>query len=87
MSLTEGSDELHELDEISKRRSTWTTNLPTLPGWYWYKEEGFDRVIVKIELDGHLLLGLKHGLEMDWDALHQRGAWPGEWIGPLEVPQ
>jgi hypothetical protein len=57
---------------------TWTTEKPTVPGWYWWKSKQYSPVIVEIyrlEVRGesYLLIGVE-------DA-------EGLWAGPIPLPE
>lgn len=63
---------------------TWTTDKPTVPGWYWYR--------MRKQVRDQYLLGV-HGF-----GDQMRGIWPngqsepvmrmpGEWFDPLEQPK
>jgi hypothetical protein len=55
---------------------TWTTEKPTVPGWYWYREIEGEPEILSIYKDNGQLLISGIGLQ----------EFPGEWAGPLEPP-
>lgn len=65
--------------------------LPTKPGWYWFKldviggsksliDPGEPRVVYVAEFEGHLLFG-------DGRVPNRLSAWPGQWAGPLRKPK
>lgn len=58
---------------------TWTTDLPTGPGWYWYWQEGQTDPIALIvfEHEGKLEAG-RRGPITEYEA--------GYWQGPLALP-
>jgi hypothetical protein len=56
---------------------TWTTQKPTVPGWYWYREIEGEPEILSIYKDNGQLLISGIGLQ----------EFPGEWVGPLESPR
>lgn len=60
---------------------TWTSEPPTVPGWYWWREESIDDTIVEIyECAGCLTVD---GQAMEGIPLK---GLTGEWAGPLELP-
>lgn len=68
---------------------TWREEKPTVPGWYWYRDDGNDDepIIVKVWLS-------KFKGEPRWYAGDEDGGlwingpcWAGEWAGPLAPPQ
>ncbi len=55
---------------------SWTTEKPTVPGWYWYRElEGEAEILSVYKDDGQLLIS---GIGLQ--------EFPGEWAGSLEPP-
>lgn len=51
----------------------WTTERPTIPGWYWYRQDqGSVPVVMMIH---------PYRPETFWLT------FPGEWAGPLEIPK
>jgi hypothetical protein len=73
---------------------TWSKNLPTAAGWYWYRHLGGEDgcmpwiggspVVVEISEPDGLQVWVTH---MDYqDALTSEN-FPGEWAGPIEPPQ
>lgn len=59
---------------------TWTTEKPTKPGWYWWRNNScFDPDILKVDV-----LGDKFVIHRDEDILETPH---GEWAGPLEPPE
>lgn len=66
--------------------STWTTEKPKVPGWYWWRdtqakyEEDREPHIYKVRMYcGQLSIG---NCTIDDSHFVKRG----EWAGPLEVP-
>ena len=55
----------------------WTTDKPTEPGWYWYRD---------IRNHKELYRPLYYAQD-DIDDLHKWGSEYGEWSGPLELPK
>lgn len=70
---------------IKTASPTWTTDKPTKEGWYWYRENGQAAVIVQCysidPIEGPMLW--EFGLEQDFHGVNS----PGEWFGPLEIPE
>lgn len=64
---------------------TWTTEKPTKEGYYWYREKGQVAAIVQCysidPIEGPMLW--EAGCEQDFHAVNS----PGEWFGPIEVPE
>lgn len=65
---------------------TWTTEKPTVPGYYWYRIQGNDDQIVEV------VFSKRDGcFEVYWMA--DNGGWPlqftngAEWAGPIKPPQ
>jgi hypothetical protein len=61
---------------------TWTTQKPTRPGWYWYRDLPFrtEFVVNVCELVTGELFASADGFDQYVERLS------GEWAGPLEVP-
>lgn len=65
--------------------STWTTEKPTVAGWYWYKNhitQAVDVVLVR-------RAGCNYPLEAcdadgRWDTVTN---WHGQWSGPILPPE
>lgn len=58
--------------------SEWTTEKPTVPGWYWYKGNwNAETVHVVYAQNGRLYARW-------WDWVDEMN---GQWAGPLEVPK
>lgn len=70
----------------------WSKNLPTAPGWYWYRNinDGGQMpwargsVVVEVHEESRGLLAWVH--HMDYDDELNAENFPGEWAGPLEPP-
>lgn len=88
------------LDEEDKRDMEscllqWTSDKPTKPGWYWYREKSGDVYIVQVEedndwigpgdLDYERFLMAKF-IEAEFGERVDRMSG-GEWAGPLEPPR
>ncbi len=65
----------------------WTAELPTKPGWYWFKFVGVDYTpqdrkpqIVEIKA----IAGLRF---CDGRLPNEIKAWPGHWAGPIAKPE
>lgn len=60
---------------------TWTRDVPTKPGWYWWRDKQpgviFLRIYLIYDFDGTLMVD--EGEE--WKPVSDKG---GEWQGPLE---
>ena len=55
---------------------SWTTEKPSKPGWYWYREsKGEPEILSLYKDDGQLLIS---GIGLQ--------EFPVEWAGPLEPP-
>ena len=65
----------------------WTTNKPTVPGWYWYRERHTDRPLI---LDVQQLPGGKLAFLANLNRLGEDYVYiedlNGEWAGPLSPP-
>lgn len=58
-------------------RLTWTSEVPTEAGWYWYLRKGKDEPrVVHAEPDGERLCAVGWGVK----------ALRGRWSGPLPTP-
>ena len=58
---------------------TWTTDKPTVPGWYWYRPVGLPmRPRELFDYNGRLFI---RGFE--W----LDNVTTGEWAGPIETPK
>jgi hypothetical protein len=61
---------------------TWTKDKPTVPGWYWYRNpHGFVWVENIDEKDGELCAVSTAGV------MYLVENYPGEWAGPLPLPE
>jgi len=60
------------------RRLRWTRERPTKEGWYWYKHDDGQRII------GRLFHG---GLHFPGGNFNSLKDMPGEWAGPIPVPE
>lgn len=58
----------------------WTSDKPTVMGWYWFRENKTDSKIVFVRDTGKRLLFGDGRLPSDLDM------WPGEWAGPIQKP-
>jgi hypothetical protein len=66
---------------------TWTTEKPTVPGWYWWKPKQYYPVIVEIY---RLEVRGKHYLMIGNCNEHHEGDLEyaeGEWAGPIPPPE
>ena len=74
--------------------TSWTTDSPTTPGWYWLRRAAFQGkqgvwheprpIIVELALDG--VAGLTMYVPgTDWTR-PLSDLVSGEWVGPLPVP-
>jgi hypothetical protein len=59
---------------------TWTSELPTEPGWYWFRDEGGAKGITRVLRYGDLRMEAA-GIRLD--GIYWRGA---RWCGPLVEP-
>ena len=62
-------------------RVTWTTEKPTMPGWYWYwtGEQGKDPCMARVfAFGGHMNAVWSDGRSEYVISMS------GEWMGPLE---
>jgi hypothetical protein len=70
---------------VTKDEPTWSTELPTVSGWYWYRlhkwEEGEPVKVEIIEDDGDNL----YYVTAIWGQVLWGHQTP-EWSGPLEPP-
>lgn len=71
---------------VAAKTTSWKTKPPTKEGYYWYRDDGRERVL-------HVFDPLGNGY---WKAWHWNGVrlmlcsiaeYGGEWWGPLEVPK
>lgn len=64
---------------------TWSTEKPTRPGWYWWRQPYCQDVIVEITLGG-----AKNGKRLyvvtDGDT-GELASFSGEWAGPIPEPE
>ncbi|RKY70357.1 MAG: hypothetical protein DRQ14_09075 [Candidatus Latescibacterota bacterium] len=58
----------------------WMMELPTEPGWYWFREEKQDDKIVLIRKDGAGELRF-----CDGRLPSKLADWPGEWAGMMDA--
>ena len=66
----------------------WTTELPTEPGWYWFRNARLDKpTIVKVERYNKKLGAIiYHGLTRGCAYFITVHDDTGEWAGPIEEP-
>lgn len=62
---------------------TWTTDLPTKPGWYWYRHPEHKEWIVEVISTGSAV-----NVRFEWGwvdifACHRHS----EWAGPIQRPK
>jgi hypothetical protein len=66
----------------------WTTNPPTVPGWYWFRENDAQRALV---LDVQPLSNGKLAIMRELNRLGGEYMFVeelnGEWAGPLSEPK
>ena len=66
---------------------TWKKKTPTKQGWYWYRDEHREAVVL------HVLDPLRNGHFKAWDWENGRlmlcsiAGYEGEWYGPMEAPR
>ena len=71
-------------DERPKGVLRWTTDKPTRPGWYWYREGEGPEIywVFAAPFNGQVRMYAGHkdegGIWID--------SWRGDWAGPLEPP-
>ena len=59
----------------------WTSEKPTVAGWYWCKKEGRKPCIVKLSADAG------NGKLVDsWSSCFVEN-WKAEWAGPIQPPK
>ena len=64
---------------------TWTTEQPTKPGWYWWRDsEASEAQVVRVCVADDDVLGLR-AETVNWDCLVCE--CDGEWAGPIEEPK
>jgi hypothetical protein len=57
----------------------WTTETPSVSGFYFYRK---DSLVVAAQLDEKMILRLTNG----WYGTLQAFSGKGEWYGPLQLP-
>jgi len=65
----------------------WTTQTPTVSGWYWYRGGPLDR-LTALFVDDHLQVGANE-FDISEEGTSKRYyayALSGKWAGPLELP-
>ncbi len=68
---------------------TWTTQKPTVPGWYWYREDGIGpevmdvdyRAIGETDAEAQVLVAQNAN---EYDVVENM---IGEWAGPIDLPE
>ena len=61
---------------------SWTTDKPTMPGWYWWREvDSKDGFIVQVDIEGETVSSSGTADDASLDEMVG-----GEWAGPLEPP-
>ena len=58
----------------------WTTEKPTKPGWYWFKDHSY-KYIMYINPD--IMPNGKDG----YDGKEWMFSWEALWAGPIEEPE
>lgn len=61
--------------------STWTDDLPTSPGWYWFRDQKRSAKCVLIDVNSMGVLFRDGRLPMD------AKSWKGQWCGPIPEPK
>lgn len=62
---------------------TWTTALPTVSGYYWWREPGHkDAFIVEVDVEQQTVSSAGTDDDASLDEMDN-----GEWYGPLEQPR
>ena len=88
--LSEVEQALAEKDKACQQlinHTTWTTNKPTQPGPYWYKDKEFGPVIVDIILsDGVLFVNCGWGEDGRIPVSEYGYGIYVEWAGPIPEP-
>lgn len=66
----------------------WTTDQPTVPGWYWFKYESDGRIEMLRVINPELPY-LKLWVENHPWAPHTTNVedFEGQWAGPIEPPE
>lgn len=58
----------------------WTKEKPTVPGWWWNRQAGFEPVMAFVWPDG--VIGIWPGAPKGFD-LSPDAVWTSEWQGPI----
>lgn len=69
-------------------KTTWTTEYPTKPGYYWIRNHGEDRpeiAEVFLRHDGEIRVYLKY--DYDSRGPEDKDILSAEWFGPIEPPE
>lgn len=68
---------------------TWTSDLPTQTGFYWYRESSRDASSEKsyITVVEVVICEESFVAELAVEGDRDLSSFPGEWHGPLEIPQ
>ena len=68
---------------------TWTTEKPTKPGWYWYRDKDIPTQPVYVyNAVGGLFVELWNGEIRSFES--RSGRWKsmsGQWAGPIREPE
>ncbi len=68
---------------------TWSTDKPTTPGWYWYRESGMnlgEPMRAWVFDSDHMFHA--HLMPVQGEPVEKElTRCPGEWAGPIEPPQ
>jgi hypothetical protein len=60
---------------------TWTTETPTVPGWYWWRNNtGYEAVVNVVRMPAGQLYFYVPDVSKSVESAN------GEWAGPLEPP-
>jgi hypothetical protein len=60
----------------------WTTDKPTVPGWYWWRSNTEDPTMVEVVKCRRVCMVLEPDSNMGVEV----PLYVGEWAGPLEPP-
>jgi tagatose-1,6-bisphosphate aldolase non-catalytic subunit AgaZ/GatZ len=62
----------------------WTTEIPTVPGWYWYRTSEQEKTLLLLAV-----YAFSDRMKAIWPSGQSESIinMPGEWSGPLELPE
>ena len=61
---------------------TWTRKRPVVPGWYWYKQQNVEPIVLRLSQARG-----SHGRKLCVEGVLMTSVYRGYWCGPLDIPK